>query len=299
MRRVFNDPSVRRLLPAAAAVVVVALAAGVVLGRLTGDVTGPSMSTDEPEAASDGHIHGGGGDETAPASSVAGQSVSLGGYTFVPDADRFETGVTQFAFHIGDALGTPVTEFAVQHDKPMHLFAMRLDLSGYQHVHPDMSDDGTWTIELDFTDPGPWRVIADFAVVDADTSIPITLGVDVAVPGDYQPTALPQPTNPAEAGDYDVSLDFVPAVEVSSPLLLTVSVDGRPVELEPYLGAYGHLVVLRAGDLGFLHVHPDSERVGDALRFWTTIPSPGDYRLFLDFMTGGQVERAEFTLSVP
>ncbi|HIW62850.1 MAG TPA: hypothetical protein H9881_10375 [Candidatus Stackebrandtia excrementipullorum] len=300
MPPLLREPAVRRLLPAIATVVVIALAAGVVIGRLVGDVTVGPAPEGEPEAAADGHIHmhGGDGGGDTSGSTVTGQSVSAGGYTLVPDDNVFELGSeTLFGFHIADGNGVPVTEYMVQHEKRMHLFAMRLDMSGYQHVHPDMSDDGTWAIELDFTRPGPWRVIADF-VVDGADPVPLTLGVDVTVPGDYQPADLPEATNPDVVADYDVTLDFVPSVQVSSPLLLTVQADGGAVELEPYLGAYGHLVVLRSGDLGFLHVHPDSERIGDALRFWTTLPSAGDYRLFFEFQVDGRVQRAEFTLNV-
>jgi hypothetical protein len=83
---------------------------------------------------------------------------------------------------------------------------------------------------------------------------------------------------------------------------LTVRRNGRPVtDLEPYLGAYAHLVVLRAGDLGYLHVHPDGEpgdgrtAAGPGIAFHAEVPSPGTYRLFLDFKHRGAVRTAEFT----
>jgi hypothetical protein len=88
-------------------------------------------------------------------------------------------------------------------------------------------------------------------------------------------------------------------------LTLSVSRDGKPVtDLQPYLGAYGHLVVLRASDLAYLHVHPMGEPgdgitpAGPAIGFGATIPSNGDYRLFLDFKHNDVVRTAEFTLSV-
>ncbi len=62
-----------------------------------------------------------------------------------------------------------------------------------------------------------------------------------------------------------------------------------------YLGAKGHLVALREGDLAFLHVHPDANR----LRFEATFPTPGRYRLFLQFKTtDGRVHTAAFTREV-
>lgn len=86
---------------------------------------------------------------------------------------------------------------------------------------------------------------------------------------------------------------------------LSVSRDGKPVtDLQPYLGAYGHLVALRASDLAYLHVHPmggpgeGTTAAGPDIGFHTTVPSNGDYRLFLDFKHDGVVRTAEFTVSV-
>ena len=73
-------------------------------------------------------------------------------------------------------------------------------------------------------------------------------------------------------------------------------------DLQPYLGAYGHLVALRAGDLAYLHVHPDGvpgdgvTAPGPDVTFWATAPSAGAYRLFLDFQHNGVVRTAEFTV---
>jgi hypothetical protein len=85
-------------------------------------------------------------------------------------------------------------------------------------------------------------------------------------------------------------------------LTLTVSLAGRPVtDLQPYLGAYGHLVALRDGDLAYLHVHPDGEpgdgrtRPGPGITFYATVPSAGSYGLFLDFQHQGVVRTAAFT----
>ncbi|MEV5447693.1 hypothetical protein AB0N23_35035, partial [Streptomyces sp. NPDC052644] len=73
---------------------------------------------------------------------------------------------------------------------------------------------------------------------------------------------------------------------------------GRPAALERYLGAYGHLVALRDGDLGYLHVHPGPGPATDTVTFWLTAPGPGSYRIYLDFQVAGVVRTAEFTLTV-
>jgi hypothetical protein len=75
--------------------------------------------------------------------------------------------------------------------------------------------------------------------------------------------------------------------------------DGSPLtDLERYLGAYGHLVVLREGDLGYVHVHPEDQLSGGAVKFWLAAPSPGRYRMFLDFQRAGTVHTAAYTLVV-
>ena len=80
--------------------------------------------------------------------------------------------------------------------------------------------------------------------------------------------------------------------------------DGEPVtDLEPYLGAYGHLVALRAGDLAYLHVHPEGApddgvtEPGPDVVFFAEVPSTGRYHLYLDFKHEGVVRTAAFTVT--
>ena len=115
--------------------------------------------------------------------------------------------------------------------------------------------------------------------------------------GDEPAAALPAPNDHAEVDGYEVTLDG-DATPGESQLGFTVSLAGEPVRTDPYLGAAGHLVAIRAGDLAYLHVHP-LEGEGDEVRFAAEFPSPGTYRLFLDFAHGGEVRTAAFTVEVP
>jgi hypothetical protein len=128
------------------------------------------------------------------------------------------------------------------------------------------------------------------------------LGVDVPAPGDYRPVALPSAARTADVDGYTVSLHGDLLADASSRLTLSISKDGTPItDLQPYLGAYGHLVALRDGDLAYLHVHPDGTpgdgrtRPGPEITFYADVPSAGSYRLYLDFQHGGRVHTAEFT----
>ena len=192
-----------------------------------------------------------------------------------------------------------MTAYDVEHEKRLHLIAVRRDGTGFQHVHPTLAGDGTWSTRLALT-PGGWRVFADF---NPTGGVGTTLGSDLAVAGDYRPSE-PTPVNTtARVDGYTVTLDGHVAPGADARLSLTVSRDGRPVtDLQPYLGAYGHLVALREGDLAYLHVHPEgtpgdgATKPGPEVVFYAEVPSAGRYRLFLDFRHGGDVHTAAFTV---
>lgn len=211
-----------------------------------------------------------------------------------PEDDDERAGTLEF--RILDSDDRAVSDFDEQHDRAMHLMVVRRDLTHYRHLHPSMGADGTWSASLTFAEGGVYRVFADFATAGRG----LTLGDDLDVPGTYEPTPLPDPAGAERVGEYEVALasDVVAGGEAS--LVFDVSRDGRPVEdLEPYLGALGHLVALREGDLAFLHVHPEAdEGSGPRIAFRAAFPSGGRYRLFLQFAHRGRVQTAAFTVVV-
>jgi hypothetical protein len=232
-----------------------------------------------------------------------GLLVSQDGYTLTLAGDAAPAGpATPVTFRILGPDGHPVTAFDENHDQDLHLIAVRRDLSGFQHVHPTLGADGTWSTPLTLS-PGTWRLFADF-VPSADGKNR-TLGADLAVAGEYVPSPLPAESRTAEVDGYTVTLSGELAAGEESELTLSVARDGRPVtDLQPYLAAYGHLVALREGDLAYLHVHPAGEpgdgatAPGPGITFFATAPSAGTYRLFLDFRHGDVVRTAAFTVTV-
>ena len=276
---------------------VAAFAAALGVGHAVGPLGDAVPSTHDTHAAEG---EGPGSDATTDAGAPGGLAVSQGGYALDLAQTEVEPGRSvPVRFTITGPGGSPVTAYDVQHEKLLHLIAVRRDLTGFQHVHPTLSDDGTWSAALDLT-PGQWRLFADFKPGGAD---PLTLGSDLAVPGSYRPGTPTGQTRTAQVGGYTVSLagDLTPGREAT--LTLSVTRDGRPVtDLEPYLGAYGHLVALRAGDLAYLHVHPDgapgdgSTPAGPEVVFHTAVPSAGSYHLYLDFRHRGTVRTVSFAV---
>ena len=286
----------------------VAFGAAFGIGAAVGPLpTGPADSAhaghDTVSGDSEDHAHGGGGasPDSAPgagAEAPAGLATSQRGYTLVLDGARRTAGtVATLRFTITGPDGRPVTRYALEHGKRLHLIVVRRDLSGYQHLHPVLdASTGRWSIRLPLPTAGDHRVFADFTPAGGQ---PLTLGADLHVAGAYRPRPLPPASTTATVDGLTVRLQGRLRPGEPSPLRLSVSRDGRPVrELQPYLGANGHLVVLRAGDLAYLHVHPSTDARGASgprVGFVAEVPSAGRYRLYFDFRFGGKVRTAELT----
>ena len=290
--------------PIKVAAFVTALAAVFALALGAGTWFGPDAA---PTAAAAHETHGSSDSDTTqpasadPADIPGGLMISQDGYSLAlakPAATASADVPVRFTIIGPD--GAPVTAYEVEHEKQLHLIAVRRDFTGFQHVHPEFSPDGTWSTDLDLT-PGQWRLFADFKATGADA---LTLGADLAVAGAYQAAEHVGETRTAEVDGYTVTLDGDLSAGADAKLTLAVERNGAPVtDLEPYLGAYGHLVALRSGDLAYLHVHPDgapgdgTTKPGPDVVFYAAVPSAGIYHLYLDFKHRGVVRTAAFTVT--
>ncbi|MEU3073197.1 hypothetical protein [Streptomyces laurentii] len=246
----------------------------------------------KPAGASAGHA----GHEEATADPAGGLTVSEDGYTLALDTPTAKSGKSTLKFSIKGPDGKKVTAFTKEHDKELHFIVASRDLTVYKHLHPEKAADGSWTAAADLPAAGAYKAFADFkpAVAGAKN---ITLGADLSVPGAYTPKPMPAVSTTAGVDGYQVRLGGTLDPGEAGELKLTVGKAGKPVtDLEPYLGAYGHLVALRDGDLAYLHVHPNEGGPGPDVSFTATAPSTGTYRLFLDFQHEGKVRTAAFTV---
>jgi hypothetical protein len=290
-----------RLAAFAAGLAAVSAGAAVVGGAVdpdVGDADQPSghVMQSRNRHAADSHN----GEPDKPASAVAGLAVAADGYRLELRRSELPRGKRAgLAFRITDRRGEAVNSFAIAHDKRMHLIVVRRDGRGFQHVHPTMTRNGTWSIPLTIRDAGAYRVFADFKIGRTAH----TLGADLAVDGRAIYTPLPRPAATAKtASGFDVRLQAGKSrAGKQAGLRFTVSRAGRVVHTERYLAARGHLVALREGDLGYLHTHPAGHRdtAGShddaAVSFETDFPTAGRYRLYFQFQVGGRVHTAVFT----
>ena len=224
------------------------------------------------------------------ASSEAGYTLELLTPSLAPQAPA------EFRFRIVGPGGV-VSAYQDRHERPLHLILVSGDLGVFHHVHPSLGEDGLWRVGLQPLPPGSYRAFADFAAVDGPE---LTLGHDVTVTGDQAPRPLPPPSSTFDVDGYEVELGGTPTAGEGGEVTLTVRRGGQPVgDLEPYLGALGHLVAIRASDLAYLHVHPLEDSAGPGrVPFALEVPSAGAYRLFFDFRHQGTVHTAAFTVVV-
>ncbi|MCW2952464.1 MAG: hypothetical protein JWQ48_1634 [Conexibacter sp.] len=240
-------------------------------------------------SATDGDAHGGGAMAAQP---VRGLAVSDNGLTLKLARTSAQPGKPfDLAFRILGRDGQTVRDFDVERTKRMHLIVVRRDMTGFQHLHPIEAADGTWSVPVTLREAGSYRFFADFSVAGK----PRTLADDVAVDGSVRSAELPAPVKSAEVDGLRVGLtESASHAGGPSGLAFGVTRGGTPVAVQDYLGAKGHLVALREGDLAFLHVHPDE----DSLKFMAAFPTAGRYRLFLQFQVDGKVHTAAFTQEV-
>jgi hypothetical protein len=228
-----------------------------------------------------------------------GQRTELAGLELGPATRSLPAGGSAtWRFRIVDCDGKAVRSFEPEQGKLLHLIVVRSDFTGYQHLHPTLAADGTWSVDVKAPKGGRYRAIADF-VIDGRKYV---LGTTLVAPGPATETPLPAPAERAAVDGYEVELQRPAVLEADqeSQLTFRVTRHGRPVrDLQPYLGAYGHLVALHAPELAYSHVHPNGEdRVKGAITFDTELHRAGTYRLFMQFQTDGRVHTVAFTQTV-
>jgi hypothetical protein len=194
-------------------------------------------------------------------------------------------------------------DFVVVHTKPWHLMVMSKDLRWFDHIHPQPQADGTYTVTETFPAGGEYLLLSDVSPRGFGQQflpLPLTVsGEPFATP--YRLAPSPATTR---AGGLDVHMDAPSPLKPHEDITLAFSLktpDGTPVtDLEPYLGAMGHLILVNEARDRFVHSHPvraDASPDG-SVRFLARFPSPGLYKAWAQFQRAGQVITADFVVKV-
>lgn len=264
--------------------------------------------TAQQQAATDADHTAMPGPAPMPASATpSGLSLAENGFELTPvQAPSVPGRQGILSFTILDPSGEPLTDYATVHDKQLHLIVVRSDGQHFAHVHPRLDvATGAWSTPWTWSDAGTYRVFTDFQPAGAE-SAKLTLSRTVEVAGTFTPVQAAASRTVADVGGYTVHLDGDLAAGASRQLTAHITRQGAPVAtLQPYLGAFGHLVALRDGDLAYLHVHPEGtepssgQNGGPAVSFAAEAATAGRYRLYLDFQVDETVHTATFVLDAP
>jgi hypothetical protein len=226
-----------------------------------------------------------------------GLAVASQGYVLRARTTRFTAGdSTDFRFTIFTVDDKPVIDFAHDDGRRMSLIVVRRDMSSYQHLHPIMAPDGTWSVLLLLDEPGSYRAFVEF--LPGTIQAPVTLGMDLDVPGLFEPGPISKVSTVDEVGGYTVIWTGDLIAGSVSRMWMHVMRDDVPVtDLDLYQDNAGRLVILREGDLAYLQVRPVAgPRRETTIAFEAEAPTAGYYRMFLEFQHHGQVRIAEFTV---
>jgi hypothetical protein len=208
-----------------------------------------------------------------------------------------------------------VRDFDVVHEQKLHLLIVSKDLQFFDHVHPDLAADGTFTISYTFPYGGDFLLFTDATPAGAGQQV---LSAPLHVQGPAAPSGAyrPDPSRPLSGSFGGMEISIAPRhqpvrAHEDNELVFTLRRRGEPVtDLAPWLGALGHLVLIHEDGETFVHSHP-ADRVDAAgnplpqngqVPFWIRFPKAGVYRLWAQFNTGTAAEprivTADFALRV-
>jgi rRNA maturation protein Nop10 len=250
---------------------------------------------------------------TVPAVVKAGQKANL----------RFRI------FHPGS--GQPITKFEAVHEKRYHLFLISQDMEYFQHIHPEEQPDGTWTIDATLPKPGYYKVLSDFMPTGGSSQFIARPLVTSGYAGDLAGDSAhltPDAKLTKTVDDITASIAYDPAKCVVGlychlNYYLTDSATSRPItDLQTYLGAFGHTLIMSEDMVDYVHSHPldilampdddggppvflippgaDLEKLrgGPAVTFEGLMPKPGRYRAWTQFRRNDKIHTFAFTFDV-
>jgi hypothetical protein len=222
----------------------------------------------------------------------------------------------KFRFTISHPLtGETVRQFADVHDKLYHLFIVSRDMTLFNHEHPVFEQDGSFTIEHTLPKPGHYMLFSDFMPVGGGPQLIATPVVTAGYEGDIASDAANLTADKSWVKSVDgVTVDLraepaklIAGEELDVPIRFTDENTDQPVtNLQRYLGAFGHAMMLSEDMMEHVHAHPEemlegttiTEGGGPDLTFHALFPKPGHYRIWLQFLRNNQLSTVPFTVRV-
>ena len=227
--------------------------------------------------------------------------------------------------------GAPILKFESVHERQYHLFVISQNMEHFEHIHPVEQSDGTWSIDVTLPKPGYYKVLSDFMPTGGSSQFLarplITAGYQGDLVGDS--AHLVADTNLTKVSeDITATLSLDPTIfEVGQyghmKFHLTDTASGRPItDLQTYLGAFGHTLIMSEDMVDYVHSHPldilaqpdddggpprflippgadlEAIRGGPDVTFEGLMPKPGRYRAWTQFRRNDKVHTFAYTFNV-
>jgi hypothetical protein len=198
-----------------------------------------------------------------------------------------------------------VKDFDIVHEQKMHFIVVSKDLVRFSHEHPESAADGKFTLKYTFPTAGEYRLFADTAPRGAGSQVlmqPIKVsGPEQAVAIDLKPISKPVETvGGAKIALANDARSFPVGKSTEVKFTVVDEKTGAPVtDIQPWLGAVAHLILIHQDATTFVHSHPDESDPNNGkgqITFLARFPKAGMYRGWLQFQRGGQVHTAAFVV---
>jgi len=224
--------------------------------------------------------------------------------------------------------GETVKKFEVVHEKQYHLFVISQDMESFQHIHPEEQPDGTWSIDVTLPKAGYYKILSDFMPSGGAPQFLARPLVTAGYAGDLEGSSahlIPDSSPTKTVDDITATMAYDPQTCIVGLYChlnyhLTDTASGRPItDLQTYLGAFGHTLIMSEDMVDYVHSHPldilampdddggppvflippgaDLEKLrgGPDVTFEGLMPKPGRYRAWTQFRRNGKIHTFAFT----
>lgn len=215
-------------------------------------------------------------------------------FSTIPERPRAGESV-ELEIMLHDAAGQMLKEFEPIHEKLAHLILVREGLDEFAHLHPVVDKSGTMTTSHTFLNSGRYLVFLDYKPFGKPAA---TGQAKFVVAGDSSPAPILRANVPGTVTGDGLHAKVVLSTSKESAQVVAFEVQdesGMTVnDLQPYLGAMGHLVILSADGEQYVHSHPLTETAtGGKVEFEVHFPGPGTFKGW------GQFQRQNKVFTIP
>ncbi|MCA1031562.1 hypothetical protein LCL95_11055 [Bacillus timonensis] len=229
------------------------------------------------EKDTEGHGEHGGHESAAPEKSEVVTKLNVVG--------------NKLTINITDLKENPVEELEVNHEKLLHLIIVDEHLDQYYHLHPEQIDVGVFQTDIQLKD-GTYKAFIDIKPKKLSYKV-LPVEFKIGDTDEHGHGELKEDVSLTKTIDGQEASLHVSSYKIGEPIILDFTLPNA--ELQPYLGAMGHVVILDEHAENYIHVHPlnDTEP-----KFETKFETPGLYKLWGEFQIDGKIYYFPYVIKV-